>query len=43
MKKNIMQKVRDGVKIHCPKHGLQVSNPNAGHAIACIKCFPVKK
>lgn len=28
--------------IHCPKHGLQESNPNAGHAVACEKCFPRK-
>lgn len=28
--------------IHCPKHGLQPSNPNTEHAIACIKCFPAK-
>jgi len=28
--------------IHCPKHGLQQSNPNTEHAIACDKCFPRK-
>lgn len=29
--------------IHCPKHGLQKSNPNAGYAVACKKCYPKKK
>lgn len=28
--------------IHCPKHGLQNSNPNAGYAVACEKCYPRK-
>lgn len=28
--------------IHCPIHGLQQSNPNTEHAIACDKCFPRK-
>jgi len=28
--------------IHCPKHGLQNSNPNTEHAVACEKCFPRK-
>ena len=28
--------------IHCPIHGLQNSNPNTEHAIACDKCFPRK-
>lgn len=28
--------------IHCHKHGLQPSNNNTTHAIACIKCFPAK-
>ena len=28
--------------IHCPKHGLQQSNPNAGYAVACEKCYPRK-
>lgn len=31
-----------GASIHCPKHGLQKSNPNTPHAVACIKCFPRK-
>lgn len=30
------------VTIHCPKHGLQESNPNTEHAVACSKCFPPK-
>ncbi len=30
------------VSIHCPKHGLQPSNNNTEHAVACIKCFPAK-
>lgn len=28
--------------IHCPIHGLQPSNPNTEHAVACDKCFPRK-
>lgn len=28
--------------IHCPKHWLQESNPNAGFAVACEKCYPRK-
>ena len=36
------RKFNPNVKIHCPKHGLQSSNPNAGHAIACMKCYPMK-
>jgi len=36
-------KTLPNVKIYCPKHGLQISNPNAGHAVACSKCYPFKK
>lgn len=30
-------------RIHCPRHGLQNSNNNAGYAVACIKCYPENK
>lgn len=40
MKKKKETKLK--ASIHCPKHGLQPSNNDAGYAVACIKCYPKK-
>lgn len=35
-------KQKPKIKIVCPKHGLQPSNPNTEYAVACSECFPDK-